>query len=92
MPLAEVMGYVLAVSFCVAVADCIQANMIASATKKLLAAGRLLYSAVRLWSIPFMASAKSVRQLFVRVLLTTMVNSHRPPRTTMPGQFRFERT
>ncbi|ASY60828.1 CmaU (plasmid) [Sinorhizobium sp. CCBAU 05631] len=74
MPLAEAMGYILAVSFFVAVADRIQANAIASATIKLLAAGWLLYSAVRLWGMPFLTDAKSLRLLFVRVLLTTVVN------------------
>ncbi|WP_139015883.1 threonine transporter [Ensifer aridi] len=68
------MGYVLAVSFFVAVADRIQGNAVAFAAIKLLAAGWLLYSAVRLWSMPFLKGARSVRRLFVRVLLTTTVN------------------
>lgn len=74
MPFAEAMGYILAVSFFIGLTDGIQGNAIAFATMKLLAAGWLLYSAVRLWGMPFLSDARSVRQLFVRVLLTTIVN------------------
>ncbi len=74
MPFAEAMGYILAVSFFVVVADRVQGNSIAFATMKLLAAGWLLYSAVKLWGMPLRTDAKSARQLFVRVLLTTLIN------------------
>lgn len=74
MPLAEAMGYVLAVSLFAAVADVVQGNATAFAAIKMLAAGWLLYSAVKLWRLPFRTDAKSTRDAFVRVFLTTLVN------------------
>ncbi|AFL52431.1 threonine/homoserine/homoserine lactone efflux protein [Sinorhizobium fredii] len=74
MPFAEAIGYFLAVSFFVVLADRVQGNASAFVATKLLAAGWLLYSAVKLWGMPLRTDAKSARQLFVRVLLTTIVN------------------
>ena len=74
LPLAEALGYVIAVSFFVAVADAVRGNATAFTAIRILAAGWLLYSAVRLWSTPFRADAQSVRDAFVRVFLTTLVN------------------
>jgi len=74
LPLAEALGYILAVSFFVAFADAVRGNVTAFAAIRVLAAAWLLYSAVRLWSAPFRADAQSVRDTFVRVFLTTLVN------------------
>ncbi|AOF93506.1 threonine transporter [Sinorhizobium sp. RAC02] len=74
MPLAEAIGYILAISLFVAVADAVRGNALAFAAMKLLAASWLLYSAVRLWGMPFRSDARSARDSFLRVFLTTLVN------------------
>lgn len=74
MPLAEAMGYVVAVSAFVTVADAVRGNAAAFAAIKLAAAGWLLYSALRLWGMSFRLEAQSARDAFVRVFLTTLVN------------------
>lgn len=74
MPLAEALGYVLAVSLFVAIADAVRGNALAFAAIKLLAASWLLYSAFRLWGMPFRTNATSARDAFTRVFLTTLVN------------------
>lgn len=74
MPLAEAMGYVLAISLFAAVADTLRDSALAFAAMKMLAAGWLLYSAVNLWGVPFRADARSARDSFLRVFLTTLVN------------------
>ncbi|WFU05167.1 threonine transporter (plasmid) [Rhizobium sp. CB3171] len=74
MPLAEAMGYIVAVSVFVTLADSVRGNAVAFATIKLTAAGWLLYSAVKLWRMSFCTDARSVREVFIRVFLTTLVN------------------
>jgi threonine/homoserine/homoserine lactone efflux protein len=74
MPLAEAMGYVLAISLFVAMADAVRGNATAFAAMKMLAASWLLYSAVKLWGLPFRTDARSARESFGRVFLTTLVN------------------
>lgn len=74
MPLAEAVGYILAVAIFVALADAVRSNAMAFAAMKMLAACWLMYSAVQLWSLPFRTDATSARESFIRVFLTTLVN------------------
>lgn len=74
MPFAEALGYVLAVSVFLAVNEALRSNVLAFAVLKMLAASWLLYSALKLWGLQFRTDAKSVREAFTRVLLTTVVN------------------
>lgn len=74
LPLAEALGYAVAIAFFVACAGLVRADPAAFALVKLLAAGWLAYSAYRLWVEPFPSVSTSGRSSFSRVLLTTMVN------------------
>ncbi|WP_245472269.1 threonine transporter [Rhizobium jaguaris] len=74
MPVAEAIGYIVAVSVFAAVADTVRGNAAAFATIKLMAAGWLLYSAFKLWGMSFHTDARPAREAFIRVLLTTLVN------------------
>lgn len=74
LPLAEAMGYIVAVSGFVAAAEAVRGNAVAFAMIKLAAAGWLLYSAFRLWGLSFRAENRSSRDAFIRVFLTTLVN------------------
>ncbi|MBB5577689.1 LysE family translocator [Rhizobium paranaense] len=74
MPLAEAMGYIVAVSVFATVADSLRGSAVAFATIKLTAAGWLLYSAFKLWGMSFHTDARPAREAFIRIFLTTLVN------------------
>ena len=74
LPLAEALGYMIAISFFVVFADLMRDNHAALATVRLAAAAWLIYSAYRLWQTPFEANANAAHASFRRVLLTTIVN------------------
>lgn len=74
MPLAEAIGYIIAISFFVAFAEVMRGNHIALAAIRLAAAAWLLYSAYRLWLTPFEPHPGVKDAAFRRVLLTTIVN------------------
>ncbi|CAN7649258.1 threonine transporter [Rhizobium sp. LjRoot30] len=74
MPIAEAIGYAVAISLLVLVSQAIQGHAALQILLRLAAAGWLLYSACRLWSLPFTASPGPSGSTFMRVLLTTMIN------------------
>jgi threonine/homoserine/homoserine lactone efflux protein len=74
LPLAEALGYIIAISFFVSFADLMRDNHTALATVRLAAAAWLIYSAYRLWQTPFEAVSAAKDAPFRRVLLTTIVN------------------
>ena len=74
LPLAEALGYALAVGIFVACASLVRADPVAMGAIRLIAAGWLAFSAYRLWGEPFPRGGSGGRSSFARVLLTTMVN------------------
>lgn len=74
LPLAEALGYIIAISFFVAFAGMMRHNHFALAAVRLAAAGWLIYSAWRLWRMPFESDPAVKETAFRRVLLTTIVN------------------
>ena len=74
LPVAEAIGYVIAISFFVAFAELMRNNHVALAIVRLAAAAWLIYSAYRLWRAPFDPDPAVRDAPFRRVLLTTIVN------------------
>ena len=74
LPLAEAIGYIVAISFFVAFAGMMRGDQAVLATVRLVAAGWLIYSALRLWRMPFEPGRTIEDAVFCRVLLTTLVN------------------
>jgi threonine/homoserine/homoserine lactone efflux protein len=74
LPLAEAIGYVIAISFFVAFAEIMRGNHVALAMMRLAAAAWLIYSAYWLWRTPFEPDPGARDFAFRRVLLTTIVN------------------
>ncbi len=74
MPLAETCGYVIAISFFVLCAGYVKGNQTAFIAMKIAAAAWLIYSAYRLWGAPFEFNPGIAKDLFAKVLLTTIVN------------------
>lgn len=74
LPLAEALGYIIAISFFVLFADLMRDNHTALAAARLAAAAWLIYSACRLWQTPFEPDPTVKDYPFRRVLLTTLVN------------------
>jgi threonine/homoserine/homoserine lactone efflux protein len=72
LPLAEALGYAIAISAFVAAAAAIQAIPAATAAMKLLAAAWLLYSACRLWAARAEPLGGEIG--FIRVMATTILN------------------
>lgn len=74
LPFAEALGYVIAISFFVAFAELIEDSRATLAAVRLAAAAWLIYSACRLWQMPFGPEPAVKDSAFRRVLLTTIVN------------------
>lgn len=74
LPLAEAIGYVIAISFFVVFAEVLKGDAAALALVRLSAACWLIYSAWRLWGTPFAADPAIADSAFARVMLTTIVN------------------
>lgn len=74
LPLAEAIGYIIAISFFVVFAALMRDNHVALAVTRMAAAAWLIYSAHRLWHIPFEPGPGVHEAAFRRVLLTTIVN------------------
>jgi threonine/homoserine/homoserine lactone efflux protein len=72
LPLAEAIGYAIAISFFVAAAAAMEALPAATAAMKLVAAAWLLFSAWRLWAARAQPPGGEIG--FVRVLATTILN------------------
>lgn len=74
LPLAEALGYIVAISFFVIFAELMRDNHTVLAGVRLAAAAWLIYSAYRLWQTPFEPDPAVKDKPFRRVLLTTIVN------------------
>lgn len=74
LPLAEALGYAVAVSLFLALQDQVRDVPAALAVMKAVAAAWLLVSAVRLWSQPVVPGIDARQGAFWRVLATTMLN------------------
>jgi threonine/homoserine/homoserine lactone efflux protein len=74
LPLAEALGYIIAISFFVAFAELMRGNQPALATVRLAAAAWLIYSAYQLWRTPFEPDPAVKDVAFRRVLVTTLLN------------------
>jgi threonine/homoserine/homoserine lactone efflux protein len=74
LPLAEAIGYVLAISFFAAFAALVQDSHRVLAAVRLAAAAWLIYSAYRLWRTPPGSDLAVNHTAFRRVLVTTVVN------------------
>jgi threonine/homoserine/homoserine lactone efflux protein len=74
LPLAEAIGYVIALSFFVAFAEMLRGSHVTLAIVRLAAAAWLIYSSYRLWRMPFEPDPAVSDAAFRRVLLTTIVN------------------
>ncbi|MBB1093415.1 threonine transporter [Rhodopseudomonas palustris] len=74
LPLAEALGYSIAISLFVAAAGALEEVPIALPLLKGVAAGWLLFSAVQLWTRPATPDRADQRGAFSRVCVTTMLN------------------
>lgn len=74
LPVAEALGYIIAISFFVIFAELMRDDHAVLAVVRLAAAAWLIYSAYRLWQTPFVPDATARDFPFRRVLLTTIVN------------------
>lgn len=74
LPLAEALGYVIAISFFVIFAELMRDNHTTLAAVRLATAAWLIYSAYHLWRTPFEADPTAKNSPFRRVFLTTLVN------------------
>lgn len=74
MPLAEALGYIIAISLFVTFAQSIRANPAMFALVKAIACIWLIYTALRLWRTGFEVQSQPTTTAFVRVLMTTIVN------------------
>lgn len=74
LPLAEALGYALAISLFLAAAGMLEGVPAALPALKLVAAAWLCVSAVKLWSQPIVPEMPDGRGAFWRVLVTTMLN------------------
>lgn len=74
MPLAQAIGYMIAVSFFVLFAQNIRANPTVFLLVKVIAAVWLMYTALRLWAAVFEVHSQTTAESFLRVLITTIVN------------------
>ena len=74
LPLAEAIGYIIAISVFVLFAEVMRDNHMALAAIRLAAAGWLIYSASVMWRTPFEPDPAIKDSPFRRVLLTTIVN------------------
>lgn len=74
LPLAEALGYIIAILFFVAFAEMMRGNHVVLAVVRLAAAAWLIHSSYRLWRMPFEASPAVKDDAFRRVLVTTIVN------------------
>jgi len=74
LPLAESLGYAVAVSGFVWLACAVAGIHWAMPALKAVAAVWLLYSAIRLWSAKVAVAPEPGRRAFLRVLLTTLLN------------------
>jgi threonine/homoserine/homoserine lactone efflux protein len=74
LPLAEAIGYVIAISFFVSTAEFMRGNHDALVVLRMAAAAWLIYYAHRLWTAPFVPDHAVKDAPFGRVLLTTIVN------------------
>lgn len=74
MVLAEALGYALAVSLFAAVAGVLTGTAAGLAAMKLVAAGWLLFSALRLWRARLSERLERPAHAFARVLVTTLLN------------------
>lgn len=74
LPLAEALGYTVAVSPFLVLQEQFRDMPAALAVMKAVASAWLLFSALRLWSQPVVPDLKARQGAFWRVLLTTMLN------------------
>lgn len=74
LPLAEALGYAVAVSLFLGLQGQFRDMPAALAVMKAIASAWLLFSALRLWSQPVVPDLKARQGAFWRVLLTTMLN------------------
>src|SRR5262245_622515 len=74
MPLAQAIGYMIAVSFFVLFAQNIRANPTVFLLVKVIAAVWLMYTASRLWIAAFDVHPQTASESFLRVLMTTIIN------------------
>lgn len=74
LPLAEALGYAIAVSAFAGLAGVVDDIDWAMPVLKAIAAGWLSYSALKLWRTPSTAAPQPARQAFTRILVTTMLN------------------
>ena len=74
LPLAEAIGYIIAISFFLMFAELMRDNHMALVAVRLAVAAWLIYSACLLWKIPFEPGAIVRDAPFRRVLLTTIIN------------------
>lgn len=74
LPLAESLGYAIAVSAFVWLAGAVAQIHWAMPALKAVAAAWLLYSATRLWSAKVTTAPEPDRRAFARVLVTTLLN------------------
>jgi threonine/homoserine/homoserine lactone efflux protein len=74
LPLAEALGYILAISFFAGFAEMMRGNHGVLAIVRLAAAAWLIHSSYRLWRMPFESDPAVRDKAFRRVLLTTIVN------------------
>lgn len=77
LPLAEALGYAVAVSLFLVLQEQLGAMPAALAVMKAIASAWLLFSALRLWWQPVVPDFKARQGAFWRVLLTTMLNPRR---------------
>jgi threonine/homoserine/homoserine lactone efflux protein len=74
LPLAEAMGYFIAISFFVFFAEMMRGSHLILGLMRIAAAGWLIHSAWQLWRMPFEPDPAIKDAPFGRVLVTTMVN------------------
>jgi threonine/homoserine/homoserine lactone efflux protein len=74
MPLAEAIGYVIAISFFVVFAQYIRGNPTAFFMVKVIASVWLAYTAFRLWTSVAEIHFQSTVDSFLRILITTILN------------------
>lgn len=74
MPLAEAIGYVIAISFYFVCAQYIRGNPTAFFLVKIIAAAWLMYTAFRLWETVFAIQFQNTAETFRRILITTILN------------------
>jgi threonine/homoserine/homoserine lactone efflux protein len=74
MPLAEAIGYLIAISFYVAFAQHIRADPTLFSLVKIIASVWLMYAALRLWGTVLEVRVRNTAESFLRILITTVVN------------------